>query len=53
MIDPKTRRLVRELMRALQTALPAVREADRAYRALIEAAEKPARPSRREVPRAR
>lgn len=37
MTESHTRRLVRDLLKALQRALPAVREADRAYRALMRA----------------
>jgi hypothetical protein len=39
MSDSHTRRLVRDLLRALRRALPAVREADRAYKALVRAAD--------------
>jgi hypothetical protein len=46
MSDLKTRRLVRDLLRSLQRALPAVREADRAYKALIRGAT--GKPQRRE-----
>jgi hypothetical protein len=38
MSDLKTRRLVRDLLRSLQRALPAVRDVDRAYKVLIRAA---------------
>jgi len=34
MSERKTRRLVREMLSAIRRALPAMREADRAYRAL-------------------
>jgi hypothetical protein len=49
MSDPRTRRLVRKLFQALQRALPAVREADRAYRALLKATTD--KPQRREAGR--
>ena len=35
MSDKETRRLVREMLSALKRALPAMRQADRAYRALM------------------
>jgi hypothetical protein len=37
MSERETRRLIRDLFRALQRALPAVREADRAYQKLMRA----------------
>jgi len=40
MIDNQTRQLVRTLLKALDRALPAMREADRAYRTLTQPQEK-------------
>lgn len=50
MNDTKIRRRVRSLLRALRKALPAMREVDRAYRALMGTSDKHVtRPAKKKI----